>query len=101
MSIIVGNSIGFFHGKSLLHAKHTSVDNEIALIGSGNMDKRSFDLNFEISMLFYDTQAVEALHAKEAGYIKDSQQLTLEAWTKRSAKDEFLQDLAKLVSPLL
>jgi len=91
----------YIHGKSLLHAKHTSVDNEIALIGSGNMDKRSFDLNFEISMLFYDTQAVEALHAKEAGYIKDSQQLTLEAWTKRSAKDEFLQNLAKLVSPLL
>ena len=91
----------YIHGKSLLHAKHTSIDNEIALIGSGNMDKRSFDLNFEISTLFYDPQAVAALHAKEAGYIADSQPLTREAWAKRSGKDKFLQNTAKLVGPLL
>ena len=91
----------YIHGKSLLHAKHTSIDNEIALIGSGNMDQRSFDLNFEISMLFYDTQAVEALHAKETGYIEDSEQLTREVWAQRSAKERFLQNTAKLISPLL
>ncbi len=91
----------FIYGHALLHAKHLSVDNTIALIGSGNMDRRSFDLNFEISMLFYNAQAVAALRAEEARYIEKSEQLQLETWLKRPGKERFLQDMAKLVSPLL
>lgn len=91
----------FIHGTSLLHAKHTSIDDDIALIGSGNMDKRSFDLNFEISMLLYGAEAVEALREKEAAYLKNSEQLTAEVWAKRPAREQFLQNVAKLLSPLL
>lgn len=91
----------FIFGRALLHAKHTSVDNNIALIGSGNMDKRSFDLNFEISMLFYDEAVNKALRGEEAKYIEQAQELNQAAWRQRSSKERFLQDTAKLVSPLL
>ncbi len=91
----------YIHRHSLLHAKHTSVDDDIALIGSGNMDKRSFDLNFEISMLLYGAPAVAALRDKEAGYLQNSERLTAEAWAARPASDRFLQNTAKLFSPLL
>jgi len=91
----------YIYGQALLHAKHMSVDDDIALIGSGNMDRRSFDLNFEITMMFYDRQVVQALHAEEARYMERSNQLTLATWQQRSARDKFLQNSAKLVGPLL
>jgi cardiolipin synthase len=91
----------FVFGRALLHAKHMSVDNNIALIGSGNMDKRSFDLNFEISMLFYNEQVTQALRAEEAKYLEHAEELNLESWMERSNKERFLQDISKLVSPLL
>jgi cardiolipin synthase len=78
-----------------------SVDNDVALIGSGNMDKRSFDLNFEISMLFYDKQVTQALRGKEAKYLEHAEELNFAAWLERSNKERFLQDISKLVSPLL
>lgn len=91
----------YIYGRALLHAKHLSIDNSVALIGSGNMDRRSFELNFEISMLFYDAQAVAMLHAEEARYLEHAEQLLPEVWANRSSKDKFLQDFAKLISPLL
>ena len=91
----------YVYGQALLHAKHMSVDDDLALIGSGNMDRRSFDLNYEITMLFYGTQVVQALHAEERRYIDRSEELSLTAWQQRPAKEKFLQNIAKLVSPML
>ncbi len=48
-----------------LHAKHMSVDNQIALIGSSNMDIRSFQLNNEISLIFYGDDVTSRLHLEE------------------------------------
>ncbi len=42
------------HTGSFLHAKHLSIDDEVALIGSSNLDIRSFALNAEVSVLIYD-----------------------------------------------
>src|SRR5262249_54862151 len=38
----------------LLHAKSLTIDGEMTLIGSANMDRRSFELNYENNILFYD-----------------------------------------------
>ena len=91
----------FIYPKAMLHAKHMSIDTEIVLIGSGNMDRRSFDLNFEISMIFYDEQVTQNLRAEETRYMAFSEQLDIDVWRQRSAKEKFLQNSAKLVSPLL
>ena len=48
--------------REFLHAKHLSIDDQVALIGSSNMDIRSFVLNAEISLLVYDQEVTRKLH---------------------------------------
>ena len=60
-----------------LHAKHLSVDDDIALIGSINLDIRSFALNAEAGLLCYDAAVVARLREIEADYLADAQLLDL------------------------
>ena len=59
-----------------LHAKNLTIDNDVALVGSANIDIRSFALNEEISLLFYDPGVVAELHRIQDGYIAHSAVLT-------------------------
>src|SRR3546814_3001967 len=71
------------YGPRLLHTKALLVDDEFALIGSANLDNRSFRLNFELSMLFHDgTIAAElaALFENDLGYaprVRDDRERSL------------------------
>ena len=58
------------HGGSFLHAKHMSVDDDVALIGSSNLDIRSFALNAEVSVLIYDRAVVAELARVQDGYLR-------------------------------
>jgi len=63
--------------KGLLHAKTLTVDDNITLIGSTNLDRRSFDLNYENNLLLYSTQATSAVRARQQRFIGDSRCVTL------------------------
>ncbi|HAY82184.1 MAG TPA: cardiolipin synthase [Planctomycetaceae bacterium] len=68
----------------LLHAKTLTLDGEVTLLGSANMDRRSFDLNYENNILFYDPQATDAVVARQQHYIAQSELVTREmvaAWS--------------------
>ena len=56
----------------LLHSKTMTVDGELALIGSANMDRRSFELNFENNMLIADQALTAALRQRQQSYIEAS-----------------------------
>jgi cardiolipin synthase len=84
-----------------LHAKHLSVDDTVVLIGSSNMDVRSFALNAEISLLFYDREVARELHRHEDRYLADSEALDLEKWRQRAFVGQVLENGARLLSPLL
>jgi cardiolipin synthase len=56
----------------LLHAKTFTVDDEVTLIGSANMDRRSFDLNYENNILLVDTTMTEAVRRLQGDYIARS-----------------------------
>lgn len=84
-----------------LHTKCLSVDGEIVLIGSSNMDIRSFRLNSEISMLVYDREVAARLRVEEERYLRDSRELTRAQWGNISYIRRLSQGLARLVSPLL
>ncbi len=58
------------HTGSFLHAKHVSIDEEVALIGSSNLDIRSFALNAEVSVLIYDRAVVADLKRVQDGYLR-------------------------------
>lgn len=86
---------------NFLHAKHLSIDDHVCLVGSSNMDIRSFALNAEISMLFYDVEVTARLQDEEDRYLEHSEQLTLEEWNNRSTPVKLFQALGRLLSPLL
>ncbi len=62
----------------LLHSKTLTLDGEISLIGSANMDRRSFDLNFENNILIYDPELAQNLRVRQQDYIDSSDRITLE-----------------------
>jgi cardiolipin synthase len=85
----------------LLHAKHLSIDDSVALIGSSNLDIRSFALNAEVMLMVYDRDTVGRLATEEERSIAASRSLTLSAHAQRSFGRKFAQNLARLLSPLL
>jgi cardiolipin synthase len=87
--------------KNFLHAKHLSIDGAVALIGTSNLDIRSFALNAEVMLMIYDREVTMRLGAEQERYFGNSNRLTLEAWRQRSFGSQFIQNLARLLSPLL
>jgi cardiolipin synthase len=70
----------------LLHTKSLTLDGEVTLIGSANMDRRSFDLNYENNILFYDPMLTAAMRQRQDSYIALSKPITgemVEGWTWR------------------
>ncbi len=70
----------------LLHAKSLTLDGEVALIGSANLDRRSFELNYENNILFHDPALTAELRQRQDRYIAASKPVTAQAvvgWTRR------------------
>ncbi|MGD9692806.1 MAG: cardiolipin synthase [Phycisphaerales bacterium] len=85
----------------LLHAKTVTIDRDMALIGSTNFDQRSFFLNFEITLAVYDSDFASTLRFLQRGYMEESQDVTLEAWKRRSSWAKAVDNSAQLLGPLL
>ncbi len=76
----------FEYPDGLLHTKSLTLDGSVALIGSANLDRRSFDLNYENNILLEDRALTSALRARQEEYISDSREVLLpevEAWGLR------------------
>ena len=89
------------HTGSFLHAKHLSVDDEVALIGSSNLDIRSFALNAEVSVLIYDRAAVADLKRVQDGYLRHALIVTGEERRRLPFGRRALENLARLTDSLL
>lgn len=89
------------HRNGMLHAKSITIDDDCALIGSGNFDMRSFSLNFELNLLMFESGIVRHLRQIQDAYIAESVRLDAEAWRKRPPLRQFADHTAKLMSPLL
>ena len=89
------------HTGSFLHAKHLSVDDEVALIGSSNLDIRSFALNAEVSVLIYDRTVVAELKLVQDGYLEHALQVTREERRQLRVGRRALENLARLTDSLL
>ncbi|WP_159024047.1 cardiolipin synthase [Formosa sp. L2A11] len=87
--------------KGFIHAKTMAVDDEIAIVGSANMDMRSFDLNFEVNAIIYDKDVNKKLKDAFNTDLNDASEINLERWLARSWYHELLEKLARLLSPLL
>jgi cardiolipin synthase len=85
----------------LLHAKHVSVDDTLALVGSSNLDIRSFALNAEVSLIIYDPTVVAALRKVQDRNMSMADLLAKETWARRPGWQKFLQNTARLVDSVL
>ena len=82
----------------VLHSKHFSVDDHTAVIGSSNMDIRSFNLDFEVSMMCTGPSFVAEMRKVEDMYRSLSRELTLEDWKKRSLSQRWFDNVMRLTS---
>lgn len=87
--------------RNFLHAKHLSIDDSVALVGSSNLDIRSFALNAEVMLMLYDAEVTARLAAEQKRYFANSRLLTLATWRERSFGRKLAQNVARLLSPLL
>jgi cardiolipin synthase len=87
--------------KRFLHAKHLSIDAAVAVIGSSNLDIRSFALNAEVMLMAYDAAVAGQLAVEQDRYCVDSRLLTLADAKGQSFGRRFARNLARLLSPLL
>jgi cardiolipin synthase len=70
----------------LLHTKSVTVDGALTLIGSANLDRRSFDLNYENNMLACDAELTRAVRQRQDDYLRQSREVErdeVEAWPLR------------------
>ena len=84
----------------ILHSKSVTIDDEVAVIGTSNMDMRSFGLNLEVSMLVRGEEFVRDMRAVEDHYRRLSRQLTIEEWRRQPLRSTILDNLARLTSAL-
>ncbi len=87
--------------KGFVHAKTIVSDDTLAVVGSANMDIRSFDLNFEVTALVFSREINNELFENFMKDIEDSEELHEKEWLQRSWFKQFGNALARLVSPLL
>ncbi len=85
----------------LLHSKTVTVDDSFALLGSTNMDIRSFYLNFELNVLLYGQAITGELRFAQTSYLKHATTITLDEWRLQPRWRRMVQNLAALLSPLL
>ncbi|WP_029144939.1 cardiolipin synthase [Microbacterium luticocti] len=95
-----GVKIWMYRKPFILHSKSMTIDDEVAIIGSSNMDMRSFGLNLEISMLVRGEEFVREMRLVEEKYRQLSRELTLDEWLKQPLRSTVLDNLARLTSAL-
>lgn len=95
-----GVEILLFDG-GLLHTKAMLMDEQLALVGSVNLDIRSFQLNFELTVAIFAPDSCQEVRALLDSYETSSERLDPERWAQRSKPARVLERLMFFMSPLL
>jgi cardiolipin synthase len=91
----------FEYKLGLLHSKTMIVDRSVGLIGSANLDRRSFELNFENNILFADAALASALRQRQDEYLRDSERITADTVAHFGVAREIWFNLLATMSPIL
>ncbi len=87
--------------RGLLHAKTITVDRDFAMVSTANLDRRSFEINFELSTLVYDSDFASELRMLQMGYLDDCRRVDGRKWESRRWPRRLAENVAGLFSPLL
>lgn len=87
--------------KGFVHAKTMVCDGQLAIVGTANMDHRSFELNFEVNSMIYDKKIAQQLRDAFYEDITDAVQINPKTWKKRTLFKQLPEKIIRLLSPLL
>jgi cardiolipin synthase len=87
--------------KGFIHAKTLVSDGQLSVIGTANMDNRSFELNFEVNCVIYDSITAGKMTSIFEADLADSVMIDSADWEKRPLYKQLPEKLARLLSPLL
>ena len=91
----------FRYSKGFVHAKTVIADGRLSVVGTANMDIRSFDLNFEIMSLIYSRQFAKSMENMYLDDLKDCDEIDGITWAKRGVWIRLVEAIARLVSSFL
>ena len=91
----------YLYQKGFIHAKTMVTDSMLTIVGTANMDYRSFELNFEVNALIYDSTIAEQMRTVFFEDLKDAKQINKEAWLSRPWYQQLPEKVARLFSPVL
>jgi cardiolipin synthase A/B len=91
----------YFYEKGFVHAKTLVADGKLSIIGTANMDYRSFELNFEVNAIIYDIPFAEKMRKVFFEDLKDAKKLNEKRWYKRHVLYQLGERIARLFSPAL
>lgn len=89
------------YNKGFVHAKTMVIDDNLAIVGSANMDYRSFDLNFEVNAMVYSQSIAKQLTDVFYNDIKDADLIDAEVWLNRPTYVLLWERAVRLLSPFL
>ena len=85
----------------LLHTKSLTLDGEVTLIGSANMDRRSFDLNYENNILFYDPALTAEMRRRQDDYLACSRRVTAKTVNRWPMTRRLWNNTIAMLGPIL
>ena len=91
----------FLYRKGFVHAKTVVSDSRLSIVGTANMDIRSFDLNFEIMSVIYNRDFANDLERVFLEDLEDCREVTPQDWSKLSFVNRLVYSVARLISSLL
>jgi cardiolipin synthase len=100
-ALLAAGVVIYEYTPGMVHSKVMVVDRRVCLVGSANMDLRSFRLNFEVHALMHDPAAAERLEAEFESCLSKCAKVDLSAWRARPYSLHVREGAARLVSPLL
>ncbi|MEG0255938.1 cardiolipin synthase [Vagococcus sp.] len=101
-NVLIKKEIDIYsYNGGFLHSKVLIIDDEVSMVGSANQDIRSYKLNFETSLVIFDSHINEELTAAFNHDLTKSTQLTLEAFKEMSHWTRFKQKVSRLFSPIM
>jgi cardiolipin synthase len=91
----------FEYEGGLLHTKSLTLDGEVTLIGSANMDRRSFDLNYENNILFYDPDLTAEMRHRQDAYLATARAVTADVVAQWPLMRQLWNNTIAMLGPVL
>ncbi|MGH9332738.1 MAG: phospholipase D-like domain-containing protein, partial [Vicinamibacteria bacterium] len=91
----------FEYGGAVLHAESMVADEFVTVVGSTNLDFRSFRFNAECNLVVLDENTGAGMASAFEEDLSRSEEIRPEAWNRRSFRHRWGDALARSLSPLL